>query len=124
MTDVVRLSQVPPPSNARIDPMANEMGLLDGIYVSERDAWRSPFRCSCCRRMISGDTVWVPESVSVGDDPDVITDCCRASIYNGSWSGWCAPCAKSLNGSKAKASLFGRSSMVMRVIAAIKGASE
>lgn len=76
-------------------------GVMDCLSVVDNraDAFRSGgSRCANCREMQLSDafTVWVPDSVRMGERAVSIRNAAEANKYNGSLSGWCLDCARRL----------------------------
>lgn len=91
--------EVAPPEAAPVQDRAKELGLPDGLRV-EAQRRHGQWRCSNCNGMQpSGDKIWVPDSVRVGDPAWSVTEACRQNAYNGYHSAWCVPCARRLGGS-------------------------
>lgn len=92
-----RFEEVPPPSKARVDQIAESYGLCDGLRVEVRN---DQYRCGNCSEMQPNKSplIWVPDSVRMGDPVLSVVEACRRNAYNGSSGGWCLKCAKKLCG--------------------------
>ena len=86
---------VSPPEEAPANPDAEALGLIRGLRAEMHEA---SFSCSQCHKyQLTGPMVWVPDTVSMGDSVESVTEQARRFAYNGSWSGWCLTCARWLS---------------------------
>jgi hypothetical protein len=86
------MQEVPPPTTAPVDDIAETLGLCDGLRPWKAD---HQSRCSNCDQMQRSNSwmVWVPDSVKSSDPDWSVTEACRLNAYNGHSSGWCLKCA-------------------------------
>lgn len=90
-----RFEMVPAPTKAPEQKEAGQLGLATGIRVEQS---HHQWRCACCLQMQRPNSLaaWLPDSVQQGDPAWSVTEACRQNAYNGSFSAWCIPCAKTI----------------------------
>jgi len=90
------MEPVPPPDETPVDELASCYELVEGLRMEMHP---DQYRCASCKQMQPRESaiVWVPYGTRPGDPAWSVTERCRQYAYNGEWSGWCLPCAKSLS---------------------------
>lgn len=80
--DMIELRPVPPPGAAPVDAAASKLGLVPGLRAELQP---DSFRCSNCSRFVVKPIagVWVPDSVSIWDGTEGVTEQCRLNARNG-----------------------------------------
>ena len=96
MTIKLSVTEVPPPKDAPINPVAVNLGLLSCMKV--HNSSNGAYRCCNCNKMQPSEMplVEVPDEVRMGDPIWSIIEAYRTNAYNGYFSGWCISCAKKL----------------------------
>jgi hypothetical protein len=89
-----KTQMVPPPAEVPVDQIAETLGLLPGLRA-EKD--RSGGRCGNCHQFRTDAwLIWVPDTASLSDSAQSISEQCRMNAFNGHSSGWCLQCARGL----------------------------
>lgn len=93
------MNQIKAPAEARLDSRADALGLPIGLRVTQT---ATPFCCAACgAAQPAGRIAWAPVAVTPDLREEVVTELARRATFNGSWRGWCVPCAVRLRGTPA-----------------------